>query len=301
MKVGGVLAAAGVVLSALILAACGSSPSAPSPPPSGNGGGVVTPPSNNPPTIQSITVQGTRSKEPANFADLGEMIAVTADVKDDETPVAQLTYNWSATAGTFSGTGASVTWQAPTSASAPTDVTLTLEVVEKYGTAPSTLQNTVSSTATVSLHDSPREVGDMSRQFLLDFSDSSLTDLNYIMRNFGGGSTCPNPQDVDNEFSDVKGNRRDFKIVSSRIGSASVSTNFGGSCSFRGRRGDACATVPSYWESIEVATGLKGAVDGNDIVSAAYAPSKSRWFLCASDYDGRKASGATLHGFLRMQ
>jgi hypothetical protein len=292
--------AAAVVAAALVVAACGGSPSAPTPP-SGNGGGVVAPPANNPPSIQSIVVQGTRAKEPASFADVGEVVPVSATVKDDETPVGQLQYNWSATAGTFSGTGASVTWQAPATATAPVAVTLTLEVVERYGTAPNTFEHRVSATSKVSLHDSIKEVGDMARQFLLDFSDSSIRNVDYIMRNFGSANTCPDVREVNNERADVSADRDKYQIVNSRIGAARVTVNFGGTCPYRSKKGDACAVVPSYWQSRDLSTNAVGAVEGDDIVASSYSPTDSRWWLCASDYDGRSVSGARLRGFRGVQ
>jgi hypothetical protein len=290
----------GACAAALMLAACGGSPNGPGsvPPPSPN---PITPPPNAPPSIQSISVQGTRSKEPASFADAGESVAVTADVKDDETPTAQLQFNWSATVGTFSGTGATVTWQAPAPVSGPTDVVLTLEVVERYGTAPNTAENRVSKTAAVSLHDSIKEVGDMARQFLLDFSDSSIKNVDFIMRNFGSASTCPDPREIDSERIDVTNDRNKYQIVNSRIGAAKVTVNFGGSCPFRFKRGDACAVVPSYWQSMDLSTKAVGAVDGDDIVAASYSASGRRWWLCASDYDGKAVSGAILHGFRALK
>ena len=288
------------VAAALLLAACGGSPSGPGSVPSPPGGGV-TPPANNAPTIQSVRVQGTRAKEPASFADVGESVQVTAAVQDDETPIEQLQFNWSAPVGSFSGTGASVTWQAPAQIAAPSEVILTLEVVEKYGTAPNVFEHRVSSTATLSLHDSMKEVGDMARQFLLDFSDSSMRDVDRVMRNFGNASTCPDVREVDNERGDVIYDRANYQIINSRIGSARVTLNFGGSCPFRFKRGDACAVVPSYWQSMDLNTKAVGAVDGDDIVAASYSTAGSRWWLCASDYDGRKVSGATLRGFRALR
>jgi hypothetical protein len=289
-----------LLFAAVVFAGCGGSPSGPgpvSPAPAPN----VTPPSNAAPTIQSIAVQSTRERAPANFADVGEAVPVTADVKDEDTPLDRLQFNWSAPLGTFSGTGPSVTWQAPPQAAAPTEITVTLEVLERYGTAPSLFEHRVSRTVTLSLHDSVKEVGDMARQFLLDFSDSSLRDVDYIMRNFGNASTCPDVREVDNERSDVVKDRRDFQIVGFRIGAPRVTVNFGGSCPFRGKRGDACAVVPSYWQSIELATKRVGAVDGEDILAAAYSASGGRWWLCSSDYDGRRVSGATLRGFRALR
>lgn len=294
-----VATATGLALAAaLLMTACGGSPTRPSPNPGGgNGGGSQQPPPNNLPVIDSITIQGSVAKEPANFADLSDTVTVSAKVHDDETPVDQLQFEWTASAGTFSGTGANVTWQAPASAATPIDVTITLKLTEKYGPL-AAFQHDVSSTAKVSLHDSVKEVGDMARQFLVDFSDSSIRDIDLIMRNFSR-SKCPDPREVDSERNDVTNNRANFKIVSSRIGAATVDVRFGGTCPFRGKQGDACAVVPSFWDSIDLRDSSRGAVDGNDIVAAVYAAQDARWWLCASDYDGHNAFGASRRGFIR--
>ena len=62
----------------------------------------------------------------------------------------------------------------------PINASLTLTVIERYASVdasglPVTQENRVSKSITVSVHDSRKEVGDMARQFLLDFSDSSIT------------------------------------------------------------------------------------------------------------------------------
>ena len=162
------------------------------------------------PVIVSIRIQGSRPNEPANFADVGETVGVSAEVRDDETPVSQLQFVWSSSVGTFSGNGPTVTWQAPAATAAPANVALRLEVVERYGpaSAPTAFEHRVSSSADVRLHDSTREVGDMARQFLLDFSDSSIRDVDYIMRNFEPG--CYGTAD---ERQQVQDNRADFRIV----------------------------------------------------------------------------------------
>ena len=46
-------------------------------------------------------------------------MTLTATVRDAETPVAQLKYEWKADAGTFTGEGASVKWRAPKGATTP--------------------------------------------------------------------------------------------------------------------------------------------------------------------------------------
>jgi hypothetical protein len=254
------------------------------------------PPANSVPTIDALTVQGTRPRQPANFADLSESLDVAATVRDQETAVEQLQYVWTATAGTFNGTGARVTWQAPASAQTPALVTLTLEVVERYGT---NLEHRVRRTADVKLHDSAREVGEMSRQFLLDFSNTDIKDASVVMRNFGTAATCPQPNEITSEREDVVRHYTYFRMMDFRIGAASVSMNFGGSCPFRGKQGDACALVPTYWDSIDTRTNGRGAVDGTDIVAAAYSVADSRWFLCASDFDGRQLSGIGKSFYIR--
>jgi hypothetical protein len=282
------------VLAAAVTAAatgCGSE-SGPGPSP------VPQPPpaANNVPVIESIAVQGTRARQPAGYAEVGESVEVTAQVRDDETAADRLQFNWTAPVGTFSGSGARVTWQAPSSAQTPASITLTLQVVERYG---NNLEHRVSRTASVSLHDAAREVGDMARQFLLDFSDTTIKDASRIMRNFGTSATCPQPIEIQNERDDVIDHFTNFRMVRFEIGPAAVTVNFGGACPFRGKLGDACAVVPTFWDSIDLRTNSRGAVRGNDIVAAAYSRTDARWWLCASDFDGARVSGATLQFYLR--
>jgi hypothetical protein len=290
------------LLAAVVASAgsCGGSNIGPTPPPGGNGGnggggGNPNPPANSQPVIESIAVQGSRPRQPANFADLGEVIAVSAKVRDAETPVDQLVYAWTATAGSFSGTGANVTWQAPATAPVavegltPATVTLTLTITEKFGHpgGPLSFEQSVWNTVNVALHDSAKEVGDMSRQFLLDFSDTNIKDANYIMRNFGSAATCPEPGEVDSEREDVIRNFTFFRMQNFNIGAPSVTVNFGGTCPVRGRRGDACALIPVFWDSIDTRNNTRTPTAGTDIIAAAYSPKDVRWFLCASNYDGR--------------
>jgi hypothetical protein len=265
------------------MAACGSS--TPTVPSNGNGG-TPPPPANALPVIDSFTIQGTRvTKEPANFADLGEAVPVSAKVHDDDTPAAQLEYQWSATAGTFSGSGASVTWTAAASAATPIDVTITLKVVDHYGfpgQAPAFTQS-VSGTATLSLHDSANEVGTMARQFLLDFSDSNVS-VDVVMRNFD--MTCGPAQD---ERDQVAHNRATFHIDKATIGPATATVPFGNAlCPVPGRiqHGDACSAVPSHWESTVLASGHHQVADGVDYVSGFYHADVKAWKLCDSQFPG---------------
>ena len=279
---------------ALLVAACGGSPSSPSPvpqPPPSNS----TPPPNGAPVIESITIQGRRAKEPANFSDLGETIDVIARVRDEETPVEELQYAWSAEVGTFDGVGAKVTWRAPDTAATPLPVTISLKVTEKYGYpgAAKIYQQDVSASAAVSLHNSTKEIGDMARQFLLDFSDSNIRDISSIMRNF-----IPGCYGTKEETDQVTENRRRFRIIESRVGAPQTTINFGGVCPFDAKRGDACTAVSVYWNSIDMDNhDAVGAVTGTDWLASFYRADKQQWGLCDSSFDGRKA--ATMSAFIR--
>ena len=266
---------------------CGGSPMPPSPiipPPP-----VQPPPVNALPVIETITAQGRRPGEPAGFADLSEIIDLTARVRDDETALSDLEFQWSATVGTFAGSGPVVTWRAPDTGETPVPVTLSLKVVERYGHpgGPRQFQQDVSSSTTVSLHDSVKEVSDIGRQFLLDFSDSSIRDVNYVMRNFQPG--C---YGTAAEMDQVTENRRRYRIIESRVGEASTRINFGGICPYPlgARRGDACTTAPVYWKSIDQdARNAVGAVQGTSWLASFYIREERRWRLCDSSFDGQVA------------
>ncbi len=167
----------------------------------------------------------------------------------------------------------------------PTQIVISVKVTEKFGYPgqAKVFSQDVSSSVKVSLHDSKTEVGDMARQFLLDFSDTNIKDWQLIMRNFNAAA-CPTPSEVDSEKSDVINNYTNFDMLDFRIGAPRVTINFGGTCEFRGKRGDACAVVPSYWDSRKKSSGVRSSVDGDDIIAAAYSNKDARWWLCASDY-----------------
>jgi len=220
------------------------------------------------------------------MADLREVVDVSATVRDTESNVEELTYQWTATAGTFTGTGRTVTWTAPESATTPMTVTLTLKVIEPYGHPgePKIFSQDVSSTETLSLHDSAKEVGDMSREFLTDFSTTSLRDVNVVMRNFNR-AVCPVPREVDDERAQVESHYKNFVMNAFSIGPAQVSINFGDSCAVPGEflPGDACSAVRVVWDS----TGPTGRLlsSGVDLLTAVYSSTDSRWWLCSSRFD----------------
>ena len=249
---------------------------------------------NTPPVIQSIVARGSRSGEPADFADVDEVIGVTAKVTDKETAADQLTYEWSSDVGTFTGTGASVKWKAPASGPTPLTATLTLVVIEKYQTTdasglPLDAENRVTDTTKVKVHDSLAEVGDMATEFLLNFSKSTVS-VDTVMKDF-----TPTCSGTAVERSDVEDNRAKYTITSYTVGPADVTIHFKGNCNFsKGvRPGDACSESSVVWNSNKTSGGTEKAW-GVDQISAVYL--SGRWWLCSSDFDGQTLSGARFLG-----
>jgi hypothetical protein len=250
--------------------------------------------SNVAPAIQSLTVQGSRPNQPSAFADLGESIVVQATVTDAETPLGNLTYQWSAPAGSFEGAGTSVIWRAPQSFATPGTVVLTLTVIEKYttGTGSAALQreHRVTADTTVRVHDSAKEVGDMARSFLLLFSDSSVSP-EVVVQDFLPGCGAGGAG-REAELNDVIENRAEVTITQHNIGPATVSINFGGVCAFRRRAGDACAQVPVEWRDVEKGTGIPGHTQGTEYLTAIY--NGTRWGLCDAEIDGTHVRGGVV-------
>ena len=239
------------------------------------------------PTIRSVTAQGTRPNEPKNFADLDEEVAVTAVVEDPDTPADRLMFEWSAEEGTINGTGANVTWRAPADTSTPKSIVLTLKVSDPGS-------NTTTGTVSVSLHNSRKEVGDLAREFLLDFSNSNASPA-FVVRNFSKGPRCE--KERDDEFAEVDANRNTYRITSSNIGPATVKIEFASfPCSYQPRNGDACASVPSTWDSVCApgVTCMPGRSQGIDHVTAVF--EDSQWKLCASYFQG---SGSVQPRFIK--
>ncbi len=236
----------------------------------------VAPPPNTPPVIRSITAQGTRPNEPSNFADLGEELAVVGSVEDAETPISQLQFAWTSDVGTFVGTGPSATWRAPTTGTAPLTATLTLTVTETVGAG---FTNQVSGKVTVDVHNSVKEVSDLSVAFLVDFSISSIPP-EQVIRDFYDG--CPGKA---SELGDVQVNRANYIIQSYTISNPTSATiDFKGVCAFRARKGDACVSVPVEWHSLYKPTGLTETTIGVGYLSAVFR--NARWYLCDSDWYG---------------
>jgi hypothetical protein len=234
--------------------------------------------------VDSIAVQGRRPKQPARFADVREIVDVTATVRDPETPIEELVYQWTATVGTFTGTGRVVTWTAPDSVSEPngTTVTITLKVIENFGYPgqAKTFSHDTTSTVTLSLHDSVKEVGEMSSRFLTEFSKPQINrDWRDVMKDFNRDA-CPVKAEYDEERQSVEHHIANYVMNTFSIGVANVRLGFGGTCDFA-LPGDACSSARVMWDS----KGPNGGVSrGTDYLTAVYSATNSRWWLCSSRY-----------------
>src|SRR5882672_6206147 len=105
---------------------------------------------NAPPTIVSLIAQSSRRNEPPRFADLGEDIAVTAVIEDQETSADALTYEWTSAPGAT--------------------ISVTLTVIERFTTVDAAgrivqNENRVSRDVSVRVHDSARELGGLAKNF----------------------------------------------------------------------------------------------------------------------------------------
>jgi hypothetical protein len=212
---------------------------------------------NTAPRIVSLTASSGR-------AEVDGTIQLTAVVQDDETPVDQLTFEWSAPAGSFSGSGTQVTWRAPTGVSTPVAYDLTLTVTEHRGG-----DTQVSANRRVQVNDSQKEVSDLAKGFLDDFSDSSKS-ASYCVRNFS--DNCRNGR--DEEYGQISANRDVWQILGSDIGKPSVSLN--------SRRDFANISVPCGWTSKRRADGVVQSGHGNCTLTAVY--DQPNWHLCESHY-----------------
>ncbi|MGE3344599.1 MAG: hypothetical protein AB7L71_14310 [Vicinamibacterales bacterium] len=190
---------------ALVASGC-SSPTAPPKPP------VVDPSSA--PLIQSISV-------PTSRVETGQNVAISAEVVDAETPLTQLVYAWTASAGTITGTGATATWTHPAGITSGVDVTVTLTVTDTYDAVENNQivkkQYVVSRTSSAfRVHDSEAESKELARRFLIDLFGNSNIPAGECLIDFA--DVCA---DVDygknDEFDDIVENRQLVNIRSATM------------------------------------------------------------------------------------
>ncbi len=275
------------LLAVTLVAACGGSPSGPAPVPPPVPPPVPVP-ANIAPQIESITASVARVEADRD-------VTLTAVVKDAETAIDQLTFEWKADAGIFTGSGASVIWRAPKDAATPRDYAMSLTVTETYGTADATgarPKHTVSAASpAVRVHDSAKELGDMSIAFLRDFANSSVSP-SACLRDFA--DSCPGK---GAERDDIENNRIKFQILSSTLNLSSVSVagdqvsaSMRVACSFTSRR---LKCLPD--DPIGCTVGAIEPANGICRLTGRY--ELKRWWLCDSNFDPIGTLSPSMHGF----
>jgi hypothetical protein len=264
------LQAALLVISVTVLAIAGCGGPGPQPTPQPP---PPPPPVNTAPQIRSIALSATR-------AEVGVPITLTATVEDAETPVANLTYAWTADTGTFSGTGPVVTWVAGEDAKTPADVVFNLTVTERFTSGSTTGENRTTGTQNVHLNNSPRELREMSLRFLTNFANSNVS-ADECVREFS--DSCSGKAD---ELFDVQRNRHDYKILSFSLQHTSLSiapnrltATVHTACSFRSEVITDQVLDPGCQGCKK---GDVGSTSGNCWTTNVY--ESGRWWLCTSNY-----------------
>ena len=148
-------------------------------------------------------------------------MAITSVVEDAETPLAQLTYQWTASAGTISGTGAAATWQMPKGITSGVDVVITLTVVDTYDAV---VNNVVvkqqfvvtKASAAFRVHDSVAEVKALATKFLVDlFGNSSVPPAACVV---DFADVCANlPEGKVNELEEIVRHRELVVLTNSQV------------------------------------------------------------------------------------
>ena len=228
---------------------------------------AAPPPPNEAPVIRGLLADTTR-------VEADQRVELTADVEDADTPVDQLTYEWTSDKGTgvFIGSGWQVKWQAPHLKPTPDTYVLTVTVIERYDSEGETKENRTSASVAIHYNDSDRELRDLVLTFLGDFSTFS-TSAEACVRNFH--DSCPGKAE---EQSQIQDNRRLYKIQS---GTYSI-----GSISFNADLTLATAIAPCTFISTVNATGKTETATGQCILTGIYDTDKSKWFLCDSFFHG---------------
>ncbi len=216
-----------------------------------------------------------------NRVEINQAVTVTATVTDDETPPANLKYEWSATAGVFSGTGNVVVWTAPMTTPIPLPGihTITLVVVEQYGTAQTPLEHRITGRAPdVFVDDSPKTVLALAELFMRDFADNSMSPQ-MTVRNFSESSTCRRSR--QSELEDVVDVRRDYIVQSYNflprpafINMSRTRATVEGRCEFRSiRKSDKAIVLPA------------------GVCELSLVNESNRWWLCDSSMHDSNSAG----------
>ena len=226
---------------------------------------------NDAPVIASITVSSPR-------VEADQAVVATAFVSDAETPLDQLTYQWSATPvnGTFAGSGPIATWRAPRQQTTPDLYTLKLLITEKYTSGGQPKENSVSSTVQVHYNDSPKEITTISMRFLTELFPTYTIPAQQAVADFS--DSC---SEKTSEYNDVANNRINFQILSGTYSNVSVTPN--GDRTFADVSG-ACVFKDIPKDPKNALFGKTETVTGICTLTAIY--ENWKWWLCSSHFKG---------------
>lgn len=275
-----------VAAATVSLAACGStSPTRPSqsPTPSPADPTPAPPPQptapNAPPTV-TLSSTSPRVEE-------DNEVAITAAVVDTETPVDQMTYEWSAAPnpGQFIGTGRQVRWRAPRLQPTPDLYTITLTVTEKYTQNGEPKENKATATLPLHYNDSYREINRITFHFLTELFPNYSVTPQQAVQDFTDSCIGKSA-----ELADITVNRANFHILSGTYTNVTITpdkamttADVSGTCTFTDIPTD--PKNPNY--------GKTETVTGVCMLNAVY--ENWKWYLCSSRFKG---IGTTVNSFL---
>jgi len=213
-------------------------------------------------------------------AEINGQIELNAVVSDAETDPANLQYEWTATGGSFTGSGRSVMWNAPATAN-PALHELKLTVVEKYTTTDAdgrtqTRENRVSRSVTAHVNDSAAELSALALTFLDDFVHSERSP-EFCVRNFSD-----NCRGKAEELGDIQRNRVQYIIDPGRSSYRISSIGYNTPANVPTQATFATVLAPCEFGSTERATGIFGVARGTCRLTNVY--EDFRWRLCESNF-----------------
>ena len=245
---------------AVILGASCSGPSAPTPV------GPATAP-----IIQSIAV-------PTSRVEAGTDVVITAVVEDAETPLNALSFQWSASAGTITGSGPSAKWRMPAGITSGVDVVIGLTVFDTYDAIVNSTvvkQNFVVSKISTPfrVHDSIAEVKALAYKFLVDLFGNSSVPAEACVVDFADVCATRGEGKI-NEQQEIVAHRAGYVVISAQILNQKVvftSQDFGSVHS---------ATM---YEDRPKTSKVHGTTCGDFEVTVIYVG--GRWWICESFFN----------------
>lgn len=230
--------------------------------------GPVEPPPVGAPVITSLAAGTIR-------AEVDDEVTVTAQVAPGE-GAGTLTYQWSATVGTVTGTGPTATWSLDgDTVKTPTNVVVSLTVVKPYqarvdGQIVNREHRVTEQAEPFRLHDSEAEVSTMVLHFLVDLFGDSRKSADQCLVDFW--PDCPG---TALEHADIEKNRKERRILNADAEIADISFNGTGTAGL--------VWADCTFEDEDRATGVQETYTGDCRLDVVY--HDARWWICSSTFE----------------